>query len=147
VGSDNFIDPRDDQNYRTVRIGNLTWMAENLNYKIGDSCCYANNEANGGKYGRLYTWDDAMAACPAGWRISTDADWDDLVSAAGGSGVAGERLKSREWGGTDDFGFAALPGGNGYEWCNYFRYAGFSGYWWSDTEEEVADEVWYRSMD
>ncbi|MDR3000768.1 MAG: hypothetical protein LBU89_05835, partial [Fibromonadaceae bacterium] len=53
------VDPRDGQRYRITKIGELLWMAENLNYKVADSLnswCYDDDDSNCEKYGRLYDW-------------------------------------------------------------------------------------------
>ena len=139
-----FTDPRDGQKYRTVKIGKQTWMAENLNYKISNSLCYENNEANCQKYGRLYDWNTAMKACPAEWRLPTENDWSNLIKTVGGSKIAGKKLKSKtgwsdDGNGTDDYGFSALPGGEyGPNGPNSSRFSsiGIFGYWWGTEEEE-----------
>ena len=169
-GDGTFTDTRDAKTYRMVRIGNLTWMAENLNFVTDSSVCYENDERNCQKYGRLYNWDDAMTACPAGWRLPSDEDWDSLALAVGGQRVddeysdyywkvAGKKLKSTtSWkgrededsnlvlcNGTDDFGFSALPGGEGDSGGNFYL-AGYRGSWWSATEEDGAYYARYRCM-
>jgi|GEM_PF-1080423 len=143
-----FTDPRDAKTYRTIRIGSQTWMAENLNFKTERSECYNNADSNCTKYGRLYYIDGAKIACPAGWRVPSPDDWDSLTRAVGGKQAgrfgewefAGKKLKSKKgWnsrmdggsgGGTDDFGFSALPGGYGYSGGN-FGDAGNKGTWWN----------------
>jgi len=147
-----FTDTRDGKTYRTVQIGDQTWMAENLNYKTGKSVCYANEESNCRKYGRLYDWNTAMKACPAGWHLPSDAEWTALTDFAGGAKAAGTKLKSKTgWStdedykaATDDYGFSALPGG--FRWSvDYFVSAGDRGCWWSATEGG-ATVARYRGM-
>jgi uncharacterized protein (TIGR02145 family) len=144
-GFDNaFIDQRDGMVYKFVKIGGKTWMAENLRYEADKSWCYDNSQSRCAEYGRLYDWNTAMEACPEGWHLPTAKEWDDLVKAAGGEHAAGKRLKpTRGWAehegnsgnGTDDYGFAALPGGfqiGGEEFAN----VGISGNWWTATESD-----------
>jgi uncharacterized protein (TIGR02145 family) len=131
-----FTDPRDGQTYRTVKIGELTWMAENLNHDAGNSWCYENNESNCQKYGRLYDWDTALKACPAGWRLSTRDDWKNLVLVTAG-GLRFSRLKSTDWQyGTNESGFSALPGGHRFL-DGSFNDIGHYGDWWSATEADA----------
>jgi uncharacterized protein (TIGR02145 family) len=116
-----------------------TWMTENLNVETADSWCYGNSSDSCAKYGRLYTWEAAKRACQSvGMRLPTKAEWDALVTAAGGSSTAGKKLKSTSGGnsdgnGTNDFGFSALPGGYRGS-LGSFDFAGGYGYWWTATE-------------
>ena len=131
--------------YRTVVIGNLTWMAENLNYFIsGGSSCYDNSSGNCGKYGRLYVWAAAQNACPVGWRLPSIEEWRELADIVGGMSVAGKKLKSASgWSGngngTDDYGFTVLPGG--YAISNADRYAemGIRTTFWSSSQNSTCD--------
>jgi len=122
-----FEDTRDDITYKTVKIGEQTWMAENLNYNATGSKCYNDKEYFCKRDGRLYDRATALKACPAGWHLPTDEEWTIMDNVAGGAGTAttGKKLKAtRGWldstktkpfNGTDDFGFSALPIGNDNE--------------------------------
>jgi uncharacterized protein (TIGR02145 family) len=148
-GYSSFTDPRDGKVYKTVKIGNQIWMAENLNYDAPSSKCYNNDPANAEKYGRLYDWNTAMKFCPPGWHLPTDAEWDILMNAVGGKRTAGKHLKAKfGWfdngNGLDTYGFSALPGGGRYT-DGSFSNAGDYGFWWSASEGS-ASYAYYRYM-
>lgn len=88
-------DKRDGQVYNIVQIGEQVWMKENMNYPVGQlvekdkkwkkltsadtAWCYnPNNLNNSRKHGILYTWNAAQQACPEGWHMPTNEDWDEL---------------------------------------------------------------------
>jgi len=137
-----FTDSRDGQKYRAIKIGNQTWMAQNLNYQTDSgSWCYENKVNNCKKYGRLYNWNAASVACPAGWHLPLLDEQRELVETAGGRDTAGKALKSISgWendDGTDNLGFSALPGGCRYcprdeDFDDVFSMEGIRGVWWSN---------------
>jgi len=148
AGGGVFTDSRDGKKYKTVKIGSQTWMAENLNYDAHGSKCYDNKPDNCAKYGRLYNWQTARTACPNGWHLPSKAEWEKLTSAVGGEKTEGLKLKAKSgWNsngnGTDDFGFSALPGGNG-DSDGSFSNVGY-GYWWSSSEYD-SYSAYYRDM-
>ena len=177
-----FTDERDGQIYKTVTIApagtgySEVWMAENLNYETDNSWCGGGSgttEGNCAKYGRLYTWaaavgraedecgidhacnlgeGDIRGACPKGWHLPSQSEWEALIVAVDGSiteytssNTAGSKLKSaaRCWSSysgitiEDAFGFSALPAGyRNYNIGNY-NYWGKGTYFWSSTEETI----------
>ena len=140
VTTGTMTDSRDGQMYKTVTIGTQTWMAENLNYETENSYCYKDNASKCTKYGRLYTWAAAVTACPSGWHLPTNAEFETLFTAVGGQSTAGKMLKSTTgWAAysgitnEDAFAFSALPAGYRY-YYGYYYFEGSNAYFWSSTE-------------
>lgn len=147
-----FTDSRDGQNYKTISFKEdstgktITWLAQNLNYKVEGSYAYNDNENNRNEFGLLYTWDAAKKACPGGWHLPTDSEWTVLVDQFGGMDNAGEALKSiKGWSedgnGTNTSGFNALAGGIRRPDGSYM-FQGTLGYFWTSTLINSVDKVW-----
>jgi uncharacterized protein (TIGR02145 family) len=133
-----FKDARDGKVYKTVKIGNQEWMAENLNtdrFRNGDKipearsleewdsasskkhpfwCYFDNDPDNGKKYGKLYNWyavNDKRGLAPKGWHIPSDAEWTILINFLGGKKVVGKKLKSTT--GWERYIMGSYKSGNG----------------------------------
>jgi len=124
-----FTDPRDGKKYKTVKIGEQIWMAENLAYDAEGSVCYDNDPANGEKYGRLYSFGHIKESCPTGWHVPTRKEWN----------VLEKNLKAKS-------GFSALPAG----YCDpkgKFHELGSVGTWWSYSVFHACSpiQVWITS--
>ena len=146
-------DERDGQTYKIVKIGHLWWFAQNLNYETVDSHCYNDSAEYCAKYGRLYKWAAAVGksedecgyrhecnltlpvqgACPPGWRVPSNYDWNDLLVTAGGDDVAGEVLRDSKEG-----GFALLYAGR-INFAGEFVQEGRSACIWSSSETDEYD--------
>jgi uncharacterized protein (TIGR02145 family) len=163
--------------YKSVKISGLEWMTENLDVSLfqnGDPvpeartdaewakagregtpafCYYENKSENGSKYGKLYNWyavTDKRGLAPAGWHVSTDAEWREVTDFLGGEDAAGTKMKSsagwnKDGNGTNESGFTGLPGGcrdlNGK-----FSDTGIIAFWWTSTEKDNT-LAWYRVID
>ena len=161
--SGTFTDKRDDETYEWVRIGDQIWMAENLAWDAGDNCyTYNDDEINYISMGRLYTWEASLTACPNGWHLPTDIEWEELAyfisqdkgpynKVGGGDDwedVAIHLKTSTGWknnmNGTDDYGFNGSPtGGRSYNGDSFHK--GEYVYYWSATSA-VNNNSWFRYM-
>ena len=108
--------------YQTIKIGNQTWLQQNLNvsqFRNGDLipevktdeawekaglekkpawCYYESNADNGKIYGKLYNWyavHDKRGLAPKGWHIPSDEEWKALATFLGGPDLAGKKLKEK----------------------------------------------------
>jgi len=133
-----FTDTRDGKIYKTTKIGEQVWFAENLSYNASSSKCYDNKPENCEKYGRLYNWETAMKACPGGWHLPSRAEWEVLTAAVGGKKIEGKYLKAvsgwndykeKSGNGEDKYSFSALPGGYCSGDGNFYE-VGEQGNWW-----------------
>lgn len=118
-------DSRDGKRYKTVKIGDQVWMAENLNFETKGSRCFNDKVTNCNKYGRLYTWAAAMDSaaeysedgfgcgrgvqceasfpvqgiCPDGWHLPSKEEYEKMVAFVGGKKSASKKLRSKKgWG-------------------------------------------------
>jgi len=139
-----FTDARDGKVYKTVKIGNQTWMAENLAFKADSGCwAYNNDVTNVTTYGYLYDWKTAKKVCPKGWHLPTAADCKKLTDTLGGEFSAGGKMKeagTTYWKSPNKYasnssGFAGLPGG--FRFANgTSNYMGESADWWVDGQND-----------
>lgn len=164
-----YLDKRDGKTYKTIKIGDQLWLAENLNLLTPNgSYCYDNDPLNCSKFGRLYNWENAKNVCPTydGWQLPTDKDWNALIDYLGGQKNAEPKLKSKSgWNqpngsNNNESGFSGLPSGYYNPGCAYgssFSKLGDAGYFWSipgesnisadSTIEYDAREDWALLLD
>jgi len=171
--SGSFIDERDGQEYKWVKIGKQIWMAKNLQYETNNCSCYENNEWWCKQYGHLYNWYEAQTACPKGWHLPKDDEWivlevlvdskikdkkpwsnqlrqavDPITHNYRGHD-AGDNLKSENvWGknksGTNKFHFSALPAGYRYKNGKYKNLEKAAFFWTSTNFDN--DNSCYREI-
>lgn len=150
-----YIDPRDNQTYKVVRLSDgKYWMAENLRFETNSgSWVFPQDQYPDGvayephKYGRLYTWDAARAACPPGWRLPSDEEWRTMANLYGGNVDAGSELARSKliFGGESTFN--ALHGGYRNTEDKYWWVLGSAGNYWSGTQVDARNARSYNFSD
>jgi uncharacterized protein (TIGR02145 family) len=140
-----FKDNRDGKIYKTVKIGNQTWMAHNLNHEDEGSMCYENEAWNCNNYGRLYPYTTATFVCPAGWHLPTYEEWHTLLKTVGDNAGSKLKMKPESWDGTDQYGFSAMPGGYADWSSGNCRWEGEyqTARWWCATDEYSKHIAWF----
>lgn len=139
--------------WQTVTIGGKKWMNQNLAYSDGGDGIYTENvTVNGVNLGTqyYYTWAAAnrVAGKINGWHLPTYSEAQSLYNGAGGSTVAGQRLKSKTgWNsngnGTDQYGFEGYPCGRRYNSSNSDR--GQRAYFWTTSYGDYSRIAFYLS--
>ena len=125
-------DPRDGSKYKTVQIGNQTWLAENMKYIADDIACRsdAKHGASVKNYGCLYSWADAQKVCPAGFHLPSKVEFSRLLVHVGEGQEGSENLRDSSWkGGKNGSGFSALPAG-AFK-ADTFASFGSAAYFWT----------------
>jgi uncharacterized protein (TIGR02145 family) len=156
----------DENIYTIVKIGEQTWMKENLKVTHNPSgiaivsYAYDNDVNNVDTYGRLYTWDVAMdsmaeeesqGVCPSGWHIPSDDEFKtleiylgmtpadaDLVNTWRGSGI-GTSLKAGGNSGYDALLCGRMASNGFFSLLDQYEYV------WTSTE--YGSNAWRRCLD
>ncbi|MFK7923915.1 MAG: FISUMP domain-containing protein [Bacteroidia bacterium] len=141
---DQIVDQRDGKEYTFLKLGELYWLKENLNYETLKSECYEARPENCAKYGRLYSFDDSKIACPQGWKLPTVSQWKSLRKSMK-SAKADKIIVPGEWQGeefenaTNELELSVLPGGRKDEHgpastADKFTQMGISSSYWLDHQ-------------
>lgn len=72
----------DGEMYYSVQIGDQTWLRENLSSKTKGTN-YMGYNVMSNVFGTYYSWEEALEACPEGWRLPTNSDWLTLAQTLG----------------------------------------------------------------
>ncbi len=174
--------------YNTVVIGNQCWFNENLKYLPAISSASststtlskyyvydvsglygvsnAKQSYNYLQYGTIYNWLAAQSACPYGWKLPSDGDWNVLEAELG---MTIEEISNLQYRGTDEAselaannniwapdsllqnqsigssGFDALPGG----WLSgsSFMSRSLKSKWWTASQGTTSTYAFIRGID
>jgi uncharacterized protein (TIGR02145 family) len=115
---DLFLDDRDGKKYKTIRIGNKIWLAENFAFEAKDGCwCYSGNF--------YYNWVTAINVCPKGWHLPSREEFIALLKNLGND----ENNICKALSSEGESGFSALFCGYRYYDGKFLDYGQFAGFW------------------
>lgn len=153
-----FTDPRDGQVYRTIKVEGREWFAQNVNFDVdGHSWCYEDKESYCMRGGRLYDLEGARKACPEGWHLPRDREWQDLLTGLTHcyDGVdkceafAKKMKATTGWqggGGTDEYGFSIFSSGYrkviGKSTVRYEDMGEYAGFWSAQNGRNETIWIW-----
>ena len=130
-------DKKGENDYFYTRKGNLDWFRNNLAW-TGAGVPYENADVTSYPLGRYYTWNEAITACPEGWRLPTDEEWETLGNDAGALTVEAYLNSKRMWEywpqitRTNDSGMSVIPSGYtlvGKSAPSYKRLYDYAAFW------------------
>jgi uncharacterized protein (TIGR02145 family) len=139
-GQIKFTDPRDGNTYKTTTIGGITWMSENLRYKVSGDAAFSfdNNNSNIAAYGLLYDWKTSQKACPDGWHLPTGSEFRTLMDQAE---INDNRAKHGSGPSTFRVQLAGMQDVEGT-----FSEMDESAYYWTSTEYSTDEAEYFSYM-
>ncbi len=141
-------DTRDDRSYYYTAIEGYDWFIQNLAYRGDDNDLtvgvpYYNAEAINDVLGAFYSYDEAVAACPDGWKLPTAEEWDACIPESSGDLMANVYLNgSKMWEFwpavtiSNNTLFSAFPAGNANLVTLSFSGITERAVFWTSTEDE-----------
>lgn len=138
-----------DKAYSVFNAGGLTWMGQNL-YGTSSGVDYEGCEVVSDVFGRYYTWEEAVKACPEGWRLPTALEFDSILGTVSGDLMVNAQFLNKDmWSYwpevkiTNARKFNAIPVGymdmsQDAPMFGYLKYA----CWWTADQMEDDDEEW-----
>lgn len=155
----------DGNTYKTLKIGNQTWMLENLKTtkyndgtpiatltEIGDLRksvlpAYSMHQNSKEQYGHLYNWYavNTNKLAPKGWHVPSKQDWEILLNYLGGFSKAGDKMKSSSWSFNSSSSFNGLPAGFIAN-SGTFMNVGNAAFWWSARERNATQADYVKIM-
>ena len=184
-GTDKMKDANGNE-YETVEIGTQCWTKSNLRvapagatdatssgaFSNTEPYYYVKSGVDAATNGYYYNWEAAKLACPTGWHLPSDAEWNTLEATVSGSdwqesfatvtgyrGTHAGKLAGDGWnpsstagapGNATDAnhnasGFSAVPAGD-WDGSSFYNAGDDAGFWSSSQDESSSYDAWYRYL-